>query len=518
MKKRQLLFVFMLLGAIVANAQQKIIITGVMYDPKGNDAETPGTTSGYPSGAPAKGGFEYIQFLATEDIDFSVTPYSVITCVNPGAVPPTAGWATGGAKTYKFNLTSGTAAKGTYFYVGGPEKCIAGYWSSTRTADISSSNWIKTIAYSGTTGDDGIGNATTGLMANNGNPVGVAVFEGTAVTEVSVPMDAVFWGTTTTMTSSAVNGTYSAGPPILGYRVPLATQNNDLYQATVASPFLAVAPNKKQLLGQENTTLTAAEVTGTLAADNTKTTDKSRFLILGGVYDDVNGVWLTTRTASYKHKCLYWDYDSSGTITAADAAYPQLSDIEGADATKLSTTLPIVLINFAAKSNGSTVKLNWATAQEKSNAYFAVLRSTDGKTFVQIGTVGGNGNSQTAHNYNYTDNNPAAGTSYYQLKQVDNDGKFTLSNIVAAGSELANSALKASSKNGIVSVAFNNATTAKTAQITFGDMAGKKVGTYKQEVGAGSNTLSFATPLQPGVYVLTLQLGTTQTATKILVN
>lgn len=507
--KKQLLFVLMLLMAVVAQAQQKIIITGVMYDPRGSDALVSGTESG---GITHQGGFEYIQFLAAEAIDFEQTPYSVVTCVNPTAFggAPTSGWATGSQvyvsgenagttvnRTYKFNLTSGTVAKGEYFYVGGPEKRIAGYWSSTYTTDISSAKWIRTIAYSSNGGDGGIGLATGGLMVNDGHPGGVAVFAGIAVTEASVPIDAVFYGSSTTMGATAITATYTAAEgsnPALGYRLPL---NTDLHQATVAAPFLGMGagtgPNRYVFLQQG-------------AWTPTLTVDRGNFLSLGGVYDDVNNVWVTKRSASYTYITL-----ANGTQTQYN-----LANIE-ATATKLSSVLPVVLTNFAAKNNANTVKLTWATAQEKNNAYFAVLRSTDGKTFVQIGTVGGNGNSQTAHNYSYVDNNPAAGTNYYQLKQVDNDGKSTLSNIEVASTGLAADALKAWSKNGMVGIIFNNTTSAKTAEITLSDIAGKKVASHKQEVSAGNNTLSFVAPLQPGLYVLTLQLGGTQAATKILV-
>src|SRR5690606_8519812 len=90
-----------------------VLITGFVSDAKGTDANN-----------------EYIQLMATEDIDFAVTPYSLVTTNNAGASTPTGfpqnGWATGGVRTYKFNLTSGIAKKGDFFYVGGTTKMING--------------------------------------------------------------------------------------------------------------------------------------------------------------------------------------------------------------------------------------------------------------------------------------------------------------------------------------------------------------------------------------------------------
>src|SRR5690606_21409732 len=103
--------------------ESAILITGFMSDPAGPDISI---TGGY------LGGFEYVQLMATEDIDFAVQPYSVVFSRNaPTSTAPADGWATGGTRTFKFNLTSGTAAKGTFFYVGGLEKRIAGSVSST---------------------------------------------------------------------------------------------------------------------------------------------------------------------------------------------------------------------------------------------------------------------------------------------------------------------------------------------------------------------------------------------------
>jgi hypothetical protein len=176
-----------------------VLITGFVSDPNGaSDAD-----------------YEYMQFMATRDIDFSVTPFSVVTTNNAGASTPTGypinNWATGDVRTYKLNLTSGKAAKGTFFYVGGTKKLINGAGST----DIKSANWIKAYAY-GSTGEP-FGKGTTNLLANSGNASGVAIFAGTNVTAASVPVDVVFVGTGGTL--------YGESPAIRGYQIP----DNDYY-------------------------------------------------------------------------------------------------------------------------------------------------------------------------------------------------------------------------------------------------------------------------------------------------
>src|SRR5690606_4448614 len=48
----------------------------------------------------------------------------------------------------------------------------------------------------------------------------------------------------------------------------------------------------------------------------------------------------------------------------------------------------------------------------------------DGK-FVEIARIAGSGNSSSIKNYHYYDKNPLPGNNYYQLTQIDTDGKIT---------------------------------------------------------------------------------------------
>jgi hypothetical protein len=92
--------------------------------------------------------------------------------------------------------------------------------------------------------------------------------------------------------------------------------------------------------------------------------------------------------------------------------------------------LPVSLISFTGQKLNGSVKLSWTTAQESNNKEFIVERSTDGRSYTAIGKVAGAGNSATPAFYGFTDAQPAYGDNYYRLKQVDLDGKTTLSGIV----------------------------------------------------------------------------------------
>lgn len=100
---------------------------------------------------------------------------------------------------------------------------------------------------------------------------------------------------------------------------------------------------------------------------------------------------------------------------------------------RAAAPLPVRLISFTARAAGpGTVALDWATASERNNAYFAVERSQDALHFTPIGQVDGAGTSSTYRHYAFTDRSPAPGINYYRLRQVDSHGAFEFSPVRSA--------------------------------------------------------------------------------------
>ena len=92
---------------------------------------------------------------------------------------------------------------------------------------------------------------------------------------------------------------------------------------------------------------------------------------------------------------------------------------------------PVELISFTADAQEQTVQLVWETALEINNDYFEVQRSVDGINFKKIGEVAGNGNTVDVIRYEFVDQMPMSGISYYQLKQVDFDGAHEYSDKIS---------------------------------------------------------------------------------------
>jgi uncharacterized protein (TIGR03790 family) len=96
-----------------------------------------------------------------------------------------------------------------------------------------------------------------------------------------------------------------------------------------------------------------------------------------------------------------------------------------------STPLPVEIVSFTAASTSGSIVLNWKTATESNNYGFDIERKQGvNGTYAKIGFVAGNGTTNTAHSYSYTDPGAASGAYTYRLKQIDNDGQFVYSSEV----------------------------------------------------------------------------------------
>ena len=103
------------------------------------------------------------------------------------------------------------------------------------------------------------------------------------------------------------------------------------------------------------------------------------------------------------------------------------SRLTGFDAALSFPVLPVELTAFTAKTDDKQTYLNWQTASEINNDFFAIEHSMDGISFAEIGTVNGNGTTSDQQRYAFTHSNPVNGINYYRLKQQDFDGAFEYS-------------------------------------------------------------------------------------------
>jgi hypothetical protein len=100
--------------------------------------------------------------------------------------------------------------------------------------------------------------------------------------------------------------------------------------------------------------------------------------------------------------------------------------------------LPVELLYFDVRYAQSQVSITWSTASELNNDYFLLEKSKNGRDFVRIGEVSGNGTTNLQMDYSYTDHSPYLGLSYYRLSQTDYDGTtevFPLASVLFEGTK-----------------------------------------------------------------------------------
>jgi hypothetical protein len=96
--------------------------------------------------------------------------------------------------------------------------------------------------------------------------------------------------------------------------------------------------------------------------------------------------------------------------------------------------LPVVLTRFSGRKESTGVELEWQTSEEQNTGYFGVERSSDGRSFTQIGTVQAAGSSSALRTYRFADAHIASQV-FYRLRMVDADGRVAYSSVLRFDSE-----------------------------------------------------------------------------------
>ncbi len=122
---------------------------------------------------------------------------------------------------------------------------------------------------------------------------------------------------------------------------------------------------------------------------------------------------------------------AAGTLITAAGSTPTAYGPFTLSSSTSNNPLPIELLSFTAEPDGQVVDLAWVTATEQDNDRFVVERSADAAVFQAVLEMAGAGNSSSTLHYTGVDPRPLEGLSYYRLKQIDLDGAFSYSNVVA---------------------------------------------------------------------------------------
>ena len=95
----------------------------------------------------------------------------------------------------------------------------------------------------------------------------------------------------------------------------------------------------------------------------------------------------------------------------------------------VSGTLPVTWLDFTAQLRGEKVLLSWKTAREQQSKEFIVQHSSNGNIWMDIAHLPAAGDRNSINTYNHIHTAPVTGANYYRIRQSDQDGKFSYSEV-----------------------------------------------------------------------------------------
>jgi hypothetical protein len=162
------------------------------------------------------------------------------------------------------------------------------------------------------------------------------------------------------------------------------------------------------------------------------------------------------------------------------------------------SALPITLLSFNGQVTKEGVRLFWETSQEINNKFFEINRAGSDGTFRKIGHMDAVSVPTLTNRYQLVDANPVAGINYYQLKQVDVDGRYaTFKTIAVRFGDALNTMRLIQSGNSELVVSVSVAE-GKRGQMVYTDMVGNILYNQPVTLREGANTIRIPVVAQRG--------------------
>jgi hypothetical protein len=222
--------------------------------------------------------------------------------------------------------------------------------------------------------------------------------------------------------------TYISASSNFYYAPVFVTENNITYEKSLNSCTWQLLSDTPLISGTYDLSLQARNYTNGV-------TDLSRYRIFN-TNSDVYGILGNTPTTTEIGGDVNNGVVSNGILTSKIEGVTLFNQNFNIFIKDDNTGLPISLVSFKASKINNNVKLSWQTASEINSDFFEIEKSSDGLNFKTLGTLKASGNSSENLFYSIIDFSPALTTNYYRLKQVDLDGVFTYSSILAVNFDL----------------------------------------------------------------------------------
>jgi hypothetical protein len=163
---------------------------------------------------------------------------------------------------------------------------------------------------------------------------------------------------------------------------------------------------------------------GTISGDDKATTTDWPSTFGTATYGGSSDLWGTTWTPADINASNFGValsvYDQSYSSRTATVDYMQISVTYTVPA-----PLPIQMASFAANVvRDNQVEVAWRTVSETNNYGFEIYRKrAEASEWAKIGFVQGHGTTLASQSYTYVDAGLSFGKYYYQIRQIDLDGK-----------------------------------------------------------------------------------------------
>jgi hypothetical protein len=182
--------------------------------------------------------------------------------------------------------------------------------------------------------------------------------------------------------------------------------------------------------------------------------------------------------------------------------------------------LPIELSDFSAKYNHDAILLKWTTLKEAGNKEFIIKRSINGTDFREIARIAGAGYSNSRKDYVYEDNNLSSGVYYYQLEQVDYDGKHSTHGVRMVKFQIdpATISVYPNPTTGPIYLTLPS-TFGKSVKVTIANLSGQLIHseTFQLRDGSVPYQLKLNQPMASGLYLIGIHSETAKQQLKLMV-
>jgi len=166
--------------------------------------------------------------------------------------------------------------------------------------------------------------------------------------------------------------------------------------------------------------------------------------------------------------------------------------------------LPVTLTQFSAQCEEDNATIEWQTASEHNADVFVIERSSNGKDWTVVDEVAAAGNSNTTIDYMYKDFGRARGVNYYQLHQVDVDGKSVTYGPISATCdvEVVEIAVYPNPTDGEFALEIS-APQSETYQVILETADGNRISDTEYQIKQGMNMIPMhAKDLDAGIYFI----------------